>query len=47
MRKALEKSINVIAIKLRDLVRPQSVIDLARRTGITSHSANTIITFGS
>ena len=36
MRKALEKSINVIAIKLNDLVRPQSVIDLARKTGITS-----------
>jgi len=36
MRKALEKSKNVIAIKMVDLVTPESVVDTARKFGITA-----------
>ena len=36
LRKALEKSINVTAVKLQDLVGPNRVIDFARRSGIES-----------
>lgn len=36
MRKALEKSINVVAIKLVDMVTPESVADTAKKFGITS-----------
>lgn len=36
LRKALEKSINVSAVKLQDLVGAQKVIDFAQRSGIRS-----------
>lgn len=36
LRKALEKSINVSAVKLQDLVGAQKVIDFARRSGVRS-----------
>ncbi len=37
MRKALEKSVNVVAIKLNELVGPDYVIDVAKRLGIESN----------
>jgi len=36
MRKALEKSVNVVAIKLNDLVGPKNVVRVAQEIGITS-----------
>ncbi len=36
LRRALEKSINVTAVKLLDMVTVDSVIDFARRAGVTS-----------
>jgi penicillin-binding protein 1A len=36
LRKALEKSINVIAIKIVDLVKPEAVIEIARKFGLTT-----------
>ena len=36
MRKALEKSINVVAIKIIDIVRPESVVETAKKLGITA-----------
>ena len=36
MRKALERSINVVAIKLNDMVSPKAVVETARQLGITS-----------
>ncbi|MFC1753731.1 transglycosylase domain-containing protein [Thermoproteota archaeon] len=37
MRKALENSINVIAIKLNHLVGPKNVVKVAKKIGIESH----------
>ena len=36
MKKALEKSINVIAVQINDLVGPQNVVKVARQLGISS-----------
>lgn len=36
MRKALEKSINVVSIKINDLVGPKSIVSTARKLGIKS-----------
>ncbi|OGI10691.1 MAG: hypothetical protein A2Y40_04315 [Candidatus Margulisbacteria bacterium GWF2_35_9] len=36
MRKALEKSINVVAIKIIDIIHPESVSETARKLGITT-----------
>jgi len=37
LRRALEKSVNVIAAKLIDQIGPHSVVDTARRLGITAY----------
>ncbi|MDD4526569.1 MAG: PBP1A family penicillin-binding protein [Candidatus Margulisbacteria bacterium] len=36
MRKALEKSINLVAIKLVDMVSPEAVVETAKKFGITA-----------
>lgn len=36
LRKALEQSINVVAVKLTNMVGPQYVVNLARRLGLTT-----------
>lgn len=36
IRRAFEKSINVVAVKLNDLVSPKSVVSFAQKAGITS-----------
>ena len=36
MTKALERSVNVVAVKLNDLVGPEKVVEAARKSGITS-----------
>ncbi|MGC6367799.1 MAG: transglycosylase domain-containing protein [Candidatus Marinamargulisbacteria bacterium] len=36
IRRAFEKSVNVIAVKLNDLVGPKTVVSFANKTGITS-----------
>lgn len=36
MTKALERSVNVVAVKLNDLVGPQNVVNVARKSGIVS-----------
>jgi penicillin-binding protein 1A len=36
LRKALEQSINVVAIKLNSMIGPQNVVNVGRRLGITS-----------